>query len=93
MREENYQYRLSEDKLYALRAINRLAIGAIIILWGSLLALKQVGIIEKDVSTWPFAFVAFSILLVFGGIYRLYVGEKTTHSEPHLGSTEQNVKT
>ncbi len=52
-------------------AINQLAIGSIIFLWGILLTLKQVGIIEKSVSTWPFAFTAFGILLVIGGIYRL----------------------
>jgi hypothetical protein len=53
------------------RAIDQLAIGSIILLWGSLLALKQVGIIEKNVSTWPFPLTAFGILLVIGGIYRL----------------------
>jgi hypothetical protein len=53
------------------RALNQLAIGAIIFLWGILLTLKQVGIIEKSVSTWPFALTAFGILLVVGGIYRL----------------------
>lgn len=44
------------------RAINQLAIGSIILLWGSLLTLKQVGIIEKNVSTWPIALTAFGIL-------------------------------
>ncbi|MCJ7422729.1 hypothetical protein MUP01_00460 [Candidatus Bathyarchaeota archaeon] len=53
------------------RAIDQLAIGFIILLWGSLLTLKQVGIIEKNVSTWPFALTAFGILLVAGGIHRL----------------------
>jgi len=53
------------------RAIDQLAIGSIILLWGALLALKQIGIIEKNVSTWPFALTAFGILLVAGGIYRL----------------------
>jgi len=52
-------------------AINQLAIGSVILLWGSLLALKQVGIIERSVSTWPFALTALGILLVAGGIYRL----------------------
>jgi hypothetical protein len=81
VREENYQYRLSENKRYKLRAINQLAIGSIITLWGSLLALKQVGIIEKNISTWPFAFVAFGILLVVGGVYRLYAKEQTANAE------------
>ena len=52
-------------------AIDQLAIGSIILLWGSLLSLKQIGIIQKNVSTWPFALTAFGILLVAGGIYRL----------------------
>ena len=53
------------------RAINQLAIGSIILLWGSLLILKQVGIIEKNVSTWPIALTAFGVLLVASGIYRM----------------------
>jgi hypothetical protein len=53
------------------RAINQLAFGSIILLWGSLLILKQVGIIEKNVSTWPFPLAVFGMLLVISGIYRL----------------------
>jgi hypothetical protein len=53
------------------RAINQLAIESIILLWGSLLILKQVGIVEENVSTWPFPLAAFGILLVASGIYRL----------------------
>jgi len=53
------------------RAINQLAIGSIILLWGSLLALKQVGIIAKNVSTWPFPLTVFGILLAASGIYKL----------------------
>lgn len=82
VREENYHYKLSENKRYRLRAINQLAIGSIIILWGSLLALKQVGIIDENISTWPFVFVAFGILLVVGGFYRLYTRDKTASAEP-----------
>jgi hypothetical protein len=52
-------------------AINHLAFGTIILLWGILLLLKQVGIIEKNVSTWPFAFVSFGALLVASGIIKL----------------------
>lgn len=76
MREENHSHKLSEDKRYRLRAINRLAIGSIIFIWGSLLALKQFGIMERDVSMLPFVFVAFGILLIIGGIYRLTAREK-----------------
>jgi len=52
-------------------AINQLAFGSIILLWGSLLALKQAGIIPANVSTWPYPLTAFGILLVAAGIYRL----------------------
>jgi len=83
LKEENRHYGLSQNKRYMLRVINRLAIGSILILWGNLLILKQVGIIKKDLSTWPFAFVAFGILLVVGGIYRLYAREKSARVEPH----------
>jgi hypothetical protein len=53
------------------RVFDQLAIGSIILLWGSPLTLKQVGIIDKNVSTWPFALTAFGILLVAGGIHKL----------------------
>jgi phosphoglycerol transferase MdoB-like AlkP superfamily enzyme len=53
------------------RAIDQLAYGSIILLWGSLLALKQVGIIQKNISTWPFPLTAFGILLVAASIYKL----------------------
>jgi amino acid transporter len=53
------------------RAIDQLAIGSVIVLWGILLTLKQVAIIDKNVNTWPFALTAFGILLVAGGICRL----------------------
>jgi len=53
------------------RAIDQLAFGSLILLWGSLLALKEAGIIQKNISTWPFPLAAFGILLVASGIYRL----------------------
>jgi hypothetical protein len=53
------------------QAIDQTAIGSIILLWGALLMLKQVGMIDKGVSTWPFPMTVFGILLVVGGIYRL----------------------
>ncbi len=52
-------------------AINQLAFGSIILLWGSLLVLKQAGIISQNVSTWPYPLTAFGILLVAAGIYKL----------------------
>jgi len=53
------------------RAINQLAFGSIIVLWGSLLALKQAGILPANISTWPYPLTVFGILLVAAGIYRL----------------------
>jgi len=53
------------------RAIDQLAYGSIILLWGSLLALRQVGIIQKNISTWPFPLTAFGMLLVAASIYKL----------------------
>lgn len=53
------------------RAIDQLAFGSLILLWGSLLALKETGIIQKNVSTWPFPLAAFGILLVVSGVYKL----------------------
>jgi len=52
-------------------AINQVSIGFVILLWGSLLILKQVGMIDKNVSTWPFPLAAFGILLIAGGVYKL----------------------
>ena len=51
--------------------INHLAFGSIILVWGILLVLKQIGIIEESMSTWPFAFTAFGALLVAAGIIKL----------------------
>ena len=59
---------------------NRLGLGSIIVLWGSLLALKQAGMIGKDVSTLPFILAAFGMLLVSGGVYRLYTRQKHIHA-------------
>jgi len=52
-------------------AIDQMAIGSVILLWGALLILKQAGMIDKNVNTWPFPLTVFGILLVVGGIYRL----------------------
>jgi hypothetical protein len=61
---------LGKNKLRR-RAINQLAIGSVILLWGSLLIPKQIGIIDNSVSTWPYPLATFGILLVVSGIYRL----------------------
>ncbi|MGD0028670.1 MAG: hypothetical protein ABSC91_07005 [Candidatus Bathyarchaeia archaeon] len=54
------------------RAFDQMAIGSIILLWGCLLVLKQVGLIDENVITWPFPLTAFGILLIAGAIYRLH---------------------
>jgi len=72
---------MNEDTRYALKAVDQMAIGSIILLWGSLLMLKQAGIIDKSLSTWPFVLVAFGILLIAGSIYRLHAREKSTHND------------
>jgi len=51
--------------------INHLAFGSLISGWGILLVLQQVGIIDSNLSTWPFAFTAFGALLVAAGIIKL----------------------
>jgi hypothetical protein len=74
-------YALSEKNRYTLTIVNRLGIGFIIIIWGSLLALRTIGIIDSNVSTWPFAFTAFGILLVFGGIFRYHFRNRSIGTE------------
>lgn len=69
-------YRLPEKDRYILRVANRVGIGSIIVIWGSLLTLRSIGIIDKSISTWPFAFTAFGVLLLIGGIYRYNRGLK-----------------
>ena len=64
--------RMSEDKHHrTLRAIDRLAIGLFIFLWGALLLSQQAGIVKQNVSIWPYALIYFGILVAVGGILRL----------------------
>lgn len=72
-KEEQHNTQLENEHLnrFRNRAIDQLAVGSVILLWSILLTLKQVGIIDKNVSTWPVALAAFGLLLVAGGIYRL----------------------
>jgi hypothetical protein len=65
MRAEDYVGRLRR------RAIDQMAIGGLVLLWGILLVLKQIGLIEKSISTLPIIMAAFGLLLVLGGINRL----------------------
>jgi len=63
---------MNEDKRrLTLRAIDRLAIGLFISLWGALLLLQQAGIVQENVSIWPYALIYFGILVAVGGILRL----------------------
>ncbi len=78
---EEYRHRLPEEKRYMLTIINRLSIGSIIIAWGSLLTLKEVGTLDKSISTLPFIFTAIGVLLVFGAIYRLRNREGTANTQ------------
>jgi hypothetical protein len=74
-KEDQRDTQLENEHLHRLRSrtIDQLANGSVILLWGFLLTLKQVGIIDQNVSTWPVALTAFGILLVAGGIYRLSI--------------------
>jgi len=53
------------------RAIDELAIGSLLVFWGGLLILKELGIMEKNVSTWPFPLAVFSLMLFVSAIYKL----------------------
>lgn len=53
------------------RAIDQLAFGSLLVFWGSLLILKEFGIIEKNVSTWPFPLAVFGLMLFVSAIYKL----------------------
>jgi len=59
-----------QDKMETRNSgINHLAFGSIILGWGILLLLEQVGIIDSNMSTWPFVFTTFGgLLIVFGAI-------------------------
>lgn len=63
---------MNEDKRRrTLRGIDRLAIGLFIFLWGAFLLLQQAGIVQENVSMWPYALIYFGILVAVGGISRL----------------------
>jgi hypothetical protein len=53
------------------RAVDESAIGSLLVFWGSLLILKEFGIIEKSVSTWPFPLAVFGLMLFVSAIYKL----------------------
>lgn len=65
MRIEDYTSKLRR------RAIDQMAFGSLILLWGILLILRQIGILDRNMSTVPIIMAAFGLLLVIGGINRL----------------------
>jgi hypothetical protein len=68
-----------EDKTETRKSgINHLAFGSIIFTWGFLLLLKQVGIIDQNVSTLPFVITAFGAMLVAAGVIKL---SRSGHAE------------
>jgi hypothetical protein len=78
MSERNSKTSFSRDRQYLLKAFDQFAIGAIVFMWGSLLMLKQVGLLDKNLSSWPFVFIAFGGLLIVGSIHRLVSRNQNT---------------
>ncbi len=67
-----------EDKIKERKSgIDHLAFGGIVLIWGVLLVLKQVGIMT--VSTLPFVFAAFGALLVISGAVKLRRSRNSEH--------------
>lgn len=63
------------------KAVDQLAIGGLILFWGTLLVLKQIGLIDQSISTLPIIIAAFGLLLVIGGINRLNRARQARDSE------------
>ncbi len=63
----------TQDQTGTLRrkAVDQMAIGGLVLLWGILLTLRQIGILDRNMSTLPIIMAAFGLLLVIGGINRL----------------------
>jgi len=53
------------------KAVDQMAIGGLVLLWGILLILRQIGILDRNMSTLPIIMAAFGLLLIIGGINRL----------------------
>jgi hypothetical protein len=63
---------MNENEFRHLKgAIDRLAIGLFIFLWGAFLLLQQAGIIQNNISVWPYALVYFGVIVTAGGIIRI----------------------
>jgi len=71
---QRQERRRAENECFGLPyggAIFGIAIGVIILLWGSFWLAQQVGWIEKIPEIWPFALIIFGLLIVLGALYRL----------------------
>ena len=71
-RERSERYRRMEDECFGIPrggTVVGLAIGLIILLWGSIWFLQEVGYISGEVNVWPFAIVIFGILIIVGALY------------------------
>jgi hypothetical protein len=77
---------IAEDYVGRLRrrAVDQMAIGGLVLLWGILLVLKQTGLIGKSISTLPIIMAAFGLLLVLGGINRLNRARQNVRTSKEL---------
>ena len=69
-----YERKRAEDECFGLPhggIIIGLAIGVIILLWGSFWFAQQVGWITKMPDVWPIAIIIVGLLIVLGALYRL----------------------
>jgi len=69
-----YERKHVEDECFGLPhggAIVGIAIGAIILLWGTFWLAQQLGWIAEKPEVWPIALIIFGLLIVLGALYRL----------------------
>jgi len=52
-------------------AIVGIVFGLLIVIWGVLLVLHQMGVIPKLVDIWPFAVIIVGVLIIAGALYKL----------------------
>ena len=63
------------------KAVDQVAIGGLVLLWGILLILRQIGMLDRNMSTLPIIMAAFGLLLVIGSINRLNRATQVRASE------------
>jgi uncharacterized membrane protein YvbJ len=71
-RERPEHYRRMEDECFGIPkggTVVGLAIGLIILLWGSIWFLQETGYVSSAVNVWPLAVIIFGILIVVGAFY------------------------